>query len=99
MDKLMLNSTNTNIVSNHINAVSGGISKTYIKSFFIRCDLNSSEAKELFSPKPRYYYKRSESSWGEFHAVVVIQMILAGDMQVMAEIMFKDDYEEMMKGL
>lgn len=90
----MLNSysvSNKNIVSNHVNAVTGNITKTYAKSFFKRFNLKSWEADGLLNPSPTLSIGYGKKD------VVVIQMVVVGDMEVVAEIMFKEDYEEVIK--
>lgn len=85
--------SNKNIVSNHVNAVTGNITKTYAKSFFKRFNLHSGIAKQLFEPIPTLCCKRNLSGFERTEEVHIIQMVVVGDMEVIAEIMFKDDYE------
>lgn len=96
----MLNSysstINKTVVSNHINSVSGNITKTYVKSFFLRFHLQSDRAKSLLVSKPLYRCEREGDTWERSHPVHIIQMVICGDMEVIAEVMFKDDYEEML---
>ncbi len=73
------------IVSNHVNAVSGNITKTYPKSYFKRFHLKSTLAETLLSDEPRCCREK----------VQVIQMVICGDMEVIAEIMNQDDYNEL----
>lgn len=92
----MLNSysvANKNIVSTHINAVNGNIGKTYKESFFLRFHLKSKRAEELLCDNPKYYYKAYSSC-----DVVVIQMVVCGDMEVLCEVIRKEDYNEYFKG-
>jgi hypothetical protein len=67
-------------VSNHVNAVSGNIVKTYKESFFKSFNLSSSYADKLSS---------SDSD------IVVIQMILCGGNKVIAELIKKENYDEL----
>ena len=84
--------SNKNIVSNHVNAVTGNITKTYAKSFFKRFNLKSRRADELLSPTPTLTIGYSS------RCVEVVQMVVVGDMEVVAEIMFKEDYKEVISG-
>jgi len=73
-------------VSNHVNAVSGNIVKTYKESWFERFHLRSNYAEKLFKRQP-----------SEDHITkppVVIQMVLCGDMEVVAELMAYEDYQK-----
>lgn len=78
----MLNSYNTTRQNTNINAVSGTIIKNYKESFFLRFDLESNLARQLLSNSPNYKDKQ----------VVVIQMMVCGEMEVIAEVIKKDDY-------
>ena len=80
------------VVSNHVNAVTGNITKTYAKSFFVRFHLKSSMADELFFDSPRI-------SLGNYNYedVQVVQMVICGDMEVIAEIIKQSDYDEILK--
>lgn len=91
--------TNKTVVSNHINAVSGNITKTYVNSFFLRFHLKSELANRLLSPRPCYKCKRAGDMYEESHLVQVVQMVICGDMEVIAEVIFKEDYEEMLEKL
>lgn len=101
-----ISNKNTQIVSTHVNAVTGNITKTYTKSFFKRFNLNSGVAERLFEPTPtlKTIEERTYSfSSGKYESVVfrevqIIQMVVVGDMEVIAEIMFKEDYEEVVGG-
>jgi hypothetical protein len=76
----MLNNTTRVSVSNHVNAVSGNIIKTYKESYFKRFHLNSRLSDDFFK---------------ENSDVVVIQMMVCGDMEVIAEIMLKEKYNKL----
>lgn len=77
------NYTNTNL---NVNACSGGIYKTYLESWFERFNLKSQRAKELLEQE-KYRY-------GTHINEVVLQMVICGDMEVMAEIILKEDLEK-----
>lgn len=90
----MFNNTtkyNQTVVSNHVNAVNGNITKTYAKSFFKRFHLTSPLAEKLFREKPYM-----NSGYG-VKDVQVIQMIICGDMEVIAEIITQEDYNEILE--
>jgi len=72
---------NTN-VSTHVNAVSGNIVKTYKESYFKRLYLNSEYADRVLS--------------GDTDCIV-IQMIICGDMEVIAEIINRKLYDNLFK--
>ena len=72
---------NSNVSSNNsvkVNAVTGAILKNHPKSWFERFHLKSPRADKLLN-----------SSQSE---VVVLQMVMCGDMEVMAECIWKRDY-------
>ena len=82
--------TNKNVVSTHINAVTGQISKTYRQSFFKKINLKSQEAGTLLSSRPRFNENYNTVE------VVIIQMVVVGDMEVIAELMKKSEYNKML---
>ena len=89
----MFNNTyNKTIVSNHVNAVSGNITKTYAKSFFKRFHLQSELANRLLSSSPNLPID------GEYSRtpVQIVQMMVCGDMEVIAEIITQSDYDEIL---
>ncbi|WP_075810306.1 hypothetical protein [Clostridium perfringens] len=89
--------SNKNIVSNHINAITGAITKTYTKSFFLRFNLKSEMAERLLDHDPCYYYKEEGDCWSTRHSVKVLQMVMCGDMEVLAEVIFENDYNEILE--
>lgn len=80
----------------NINACSGGIYKTYPKTFMCRFHLQSKLANSLLGPNPIYNFSTNEyeSKWKE---VVILQMVICGDMEVMAEIITKEDFDKILK--
>lgn len=75
--------TNSNIsVSNHVNAVTGNIVKTYKDSYFLRFHLKSTLSDKLLK---------------ENSDKIIIQMVVCGDMEVIAEVMNKKLYNELFK--
>lgn len=87
-----------------INAVTGNILKNYQKSFFKRFKLESKLATQLFDEEQPHlskftkeYYDNSYNSYmnEEKRPVVIIQMMMCGESEVLAEIMWKDDFDEL----
>ena len=87
----------TNNVS--INAVTGAILKNHPKSWFERFHLNSDRAKQLLTEggdKGIETVNGEYCSWKKDNsekAITVLQMVICGDMEVMAELVYKKDYE------
>jgi hypothetical protein len=88
-----------------INACSGGIYKTYKESWFKRFHLKSELANELFT---NYAYQNVETGeyysdrWGDNdynrpqknrEQIIILQMIICGDMEVIAELIKKADFD------
>lgn len=106
----MFNSYSTGDVTNtlKINACSGGIYKTYRESWFLRFNLKSTLADTLFRKEKCFYNKRTDryntSKWDleingyndeeNIQEVVILQMIICGDMEVIAEIILKKDFDK-----
>ena len=76
--------TISNKQSIDIKAINGTIIKNYKDSFFVRFHLQSPMSECLLTPCPTY---KKES-------VVVLQMMMCGDMQVIAELIYKSDFED-----
>lgn len=80
---------NTNV---KINAVTGAILKNHPKSWFERFNLKSPRAERLLcegGDRGPYANFRHDGS----RAITVLQMIVCGDMEVMAECVYTKDYE------
>lgn len=75
---------NMQSVSNHVNAVSGQITKTYKDSYFKKFHLTSQLANNLFEKNTKLNANP-----------VVIQMVICGDMEVIAELIDREKYNEM----
>lgn len=75
-----------------INAVSGTIVKNYKDSFFKRFHLESDMAKRVFDTEKPHLI-RYEDSFGREKPIVVLQSMVCGDMQVICEIMWKEDFD------
>lgn len=86
-----------------INAVTGAILKNHPKSWFERFNLNSNRANALLkegghkATKKEYY--DSDYHCGSYEVanpekdITVLQMVICGDMEVMAELVYTKDYE------
>ena len=84
-----------------INAVSGGILKNHPKSWFERFHLKSKRAEALLKEAGHKATKQEASSWDKYyyvskddpeHNVIVLQMMICGDMEVIAECVYEKDY-------
>ena len=70
-----------------VNAVSGTLTKTFRKSFYKRFHMNSRMADYVFdNEKPRLTDCGKE--------IVVLQVMLCGNEEFLAELIYKEDYEE-----
>jgi len=76
----MFNSNSSTEIN--ISAVSGTITKTYVKSWFQRFHLQSHTAGQILT---------------EGYGHCVLQVMVCGDMQVIAEIITKKDLEEALR--
>lgn len=89
-----------------INAVTGAILKNHPNSWFEKFHLNSERAKQLLkegghaATKTEYRDSRYSRSGYESYSVrdqdkdiTVLQMVICGDMEVMAELVYTKDYE------
>lgn len=95
----------------NINACSGGIYKTYKESWFTNFDLDSPLSDILLRKDYVYYnsardkynnkgYSDDYSSYNDsksYKEVIVLQMVISGANKVIAEIMYKEDFEEYFK--
>lgn len=101
------NAGNTNL---KINACSGGIYKTYKESWFINFHLNSTLANKMLRKEGCYYrpgygystdiYDLTESGnrcLEKVKEVEILQMVICGDKEVIAEVILKEDFEKYFK--
>ena len=102
-------STNNNNQVLNISAVGGTLVKTYRNSFFKRFNMKSELAMQVFdSENPHILFV--EERLGEYdrltgmydrikneerRPVVVIQTMLCGNNELMAELMWKEDFDKM----
>ena len=100
----MLNSYNKFYSSNtnnfKINAVSGGIYKNYKESWFQRLGLNSHLMEKLsdhenikYSPRGNEFCKNN-NFYKDAKPIVVLQIVFCGEMEAIAEIMYKEDFDK-----
>ena len=104
---------NTYHAGNHtssvnINAVTGAILKNHPKSWFERFHLNSTRANELLKEGGHHATKKAYRD--SYHGIdsydvadpdkniTVLQMVICGDMEVMAELVYTNDYNALMEG-
>ena len=98
------NAGNTNL---KINACSGGIYKTYKESWFINFHLDSPLSNKILRKegcyyRPGYGYSTDKYSLAEsgnrglekVKEVEILQMIICGDKEVIAEVILKEDFEK-----
>ena len=96
------------IHTTQINAVTGAILKNHPKSWFERFNLNSDRAKSLLREGGHKATKEEwrECSWsntGHYSCTVnnpekditILQMVICGDMEVLAELVYTKDYNMM----
>ena len=89
-----------------INAVTGAILKNHQKSWFEHFHLNSDRAKQLLTEGGHKGFDRKYHSSNDWHSngyytneenpdkdITVLQMVICGDMEVMAELVYTKDYE------
>lgn len=89
------------IQSIKINAVTGAILKNHPKSWFERFHLKSPKADSLLTRgghratrkvyNKQYGFDTNEDIPDE--DIIVLQMVICGDMEVMAELVYRKDYE------
>ena len=85
----------------NINAVGGTIVKNYKDSFILRFHMKSEMADVLFSKEPQLLkeiIKHGEypNHWEEKikKPVVVLQVMLCGEQELLAEVMWKEDFDK-----
>lgn len=93
-----------------INAVSGSILKNHPKSWFTHFNLNSPYAQRVLADggheaTTKVSYKNGTygdgfTRWGTReekdpeHDIIILQMMICGDMEVIAECIYRKDFEE-----
>lgn len=74
-----------------INAVSGTIVKNYKESFILRFHMKSLLAEKLLDASPELRVPNHNT----YKPVVVLQVMLCGEQELLAEVMWKSDFDEM----
>ena len=103
----MFNTYNAGDTNLKINACSGGIYKTYKESWFINFHLNSTLSNTILRKEGCYYRPGYGYSTNEYDLVdidnkglekvkevEILQMIICGDKEVIAEVILKEDFEK-----
>lgn len=92
------------VQSVQINAVSGAILKNHPKSWFERFNLRSPRAEKLLVEGGHHATAKVYDNGYNFNRdtpdkdIIVLQMVICGDMEVMAELIYRKDYEEVKGG-
>lgn len=87
----------------NINAVGGTIIKNYRDSFMVRFNMKSKMGEALLCKDPTMtkrierHSNNAYSSWEEGinEPVVVLQVMLCGEQELLAEVMWKEDFDKM----
>lgn len=74
-----------------INAVTGAILKNHPKSWFERFNLKSKRAESLFQEGGHKFLSYGDNV--DKIGITILQMVICGDMEVMAELVYTKDYE------
>lgn len=82
-----------NTQSIQINAVTGAILKNHPKSWFERFHLQSNRAEALFQEGGHKAYTYYRGTRDPEKDITILQMVICGDMEVMAELVYTKDYE------
>lgn len=103
----MFNTYNAGDTNLKINACSGGIYKTYKESWFINFHLDSILSNKILRKEGCYYRpghgystdkydlaNRGNRGLEEVKEVEILQMIICGDKEVIAEVILKEDFEK-----
>lgn len=78
-----------------VNAVSGTMVKNFAKSFFLRFEIGSRMENKLFDKEPKLQRKHEDYDFDVDRPVVVIQSMIIGDKLMLAEVMWKEDFDAM----
>lgn len=87
----MLNTYINNPQTLNISAVSGTLVKNYKDSFIINFNMKSPLADKVLCKNP----KMSRGHCGNDEPVVVLQTMLCGEGYLLAEIMWKEDFDKL----
>lgn len=75
-----------------INAVSGTIVKNYKESFILRFHMKSPIGDKILDASPELKVPNTHST---YKPVVVLQVMLCGEQELLAEVMWKSDFDEL----
>ena len=78
-----------------VNAVSGTMVKNFAKSFFLRFSIGSIMEERLFNKNPSLKRPTEGYSCDVECPVVVIQSMIIGDKLMLAEVMWKEDFDSL----
>lgn len=81
-----------------INAVSGTLVKNYKDSFVLRFHMQSKCAEQVLSENPTMPTQITNeygAKYSQNKPIVVLQVMLCGDGELIAEIMWKEDFDKM----
>lgn len=81
----------------NINAVSGTIVKNYKDSFILRFHMNSRMADTILNRNPRL--KEMDLRDSKEKPIVVLQVMLCEEKELLAEVMWKEDFDRMYEQL
>lgn len=103
----MFNTYNAGDTNLKINACSGGIYKTYKESWFVNFSLNSNMADKILRKEGCYYrpgygystnkyalVDRGNDGLEKVKEVEILQMIICGEKEVLAEVIYKEDFKK-----
>lgn len=76
-----------------INAVSGTLVKNHPNSFFIRFNLKSDYGEGVLSENPYIKERKNSTYFLDEVPVIVLQVMIVGEMEVIAEIVRKEGYD------
>lgn len=93
----MLNSYNvSNPQTVSINAISGTIVKNYKDSFILRFNMKSEMASTVLCTNPRLEKGGFSGFYNkEYKQIVVLQVMSCGEKELLAEVMWKEDFDKM----
>lgn len=77
----------------NINAVSGTLVKNYRDSFILRFHMKSSMADLILDRHPKL--KEDDYRDAKYKPVVVLQVMLCGEQELLAEVMWKEDFDKL----
>lgn len=81
----------------NINAVGGTIVKNYKDSFILRFHMQSKTAESVLDKNPKL--KNGNLRDSGYKQIVVLQVMLCGEQELLAEIMWKEDFDKMYEQL